>query len=633
MELFKIFGTIAVNGAGEAENQINNLTATAQSGADRMRRGFSNIGKGAKVVATTTTAAFAAVGGAMVAAAEGTREYRVAMGKVQTAFESVGSSAEVGKQTYQDFYAVVGDQDRATEAVSSLAALTTNQQALGEWTTIATGVYAKFGDALPIENLTEAANETAKTGQLTGGLADALNWAGVNEAEFQKKLDACTTAQEREALIRETLNGLYGEAAERYRETNADIIAANEAQARFTDAMALFGAKAEPILTAVKNGFADIIERAAAFLTEVDMEAITASINGAFSWFIETAIPAIVSGVQWVISNGDAIIAVVVGIGAAFLAWNVVQIITGAIQVFTALKNTLALVRTGQLALNASMLANPIGIVVALVAALVAAFVYLWNNCEGFRNFFLQMWEQIKTAFAAVVAWFGSAAASISQAFSNAWNSIKGAWSSATGWFSGVWNGIKGAFSSTGSWFGSTFSSAWESIKSAWGSVTSWFGNIWETIKGFFSGTVPIPKIKLPRFSISPSGWKIGDLLDGVIPKLGISWNARGGVFDKPTVMQGVGEDGAEAVVPLEKNLGWLDKLSGMLCERIIPGGESGTANYTSKLDTMQQTLSALLDKLDTMQLVLDTGAVVGGIAPAMDVELGNIRIRKGRAR
>lgn len=157
MELFKIFGTIAVNGAETAEQKIKNLSDTAKDGTERMKKGFTNIGHGAKVVATTTTAAFAAVGGAMVAAAEGTREYRVAMGKVQTAFESVGSSAEVGKQTYQDFYAVVGDQDRATEAVSNLAALTTNQQALGEWTTIATGVYAKFGDALPIENLTEAA--------------------------------------------------------------------------------------------------------------------------------------------------------------------------------------------------------------------------------------------------------------------------------------------------------------------------------------------------------------------------------------------------------------------------------------------------------------------------------------------
>ena len=87
-----------------------------------------------------------------------------------------------------------------------------------------------------------------------------------------------------------------------------------------------------------------------------------------------------------------------------------------------------------------------------------------------------------------------------------------------------------------------------------------------------------MPKIKTPKFAITPSGWKLGDLLDGVIPKLGITWNARGGVFDKPTVfgygngLQGIGENGAEAVVPLENNLEWLNKLADMLAERMGGG-------------------------------------------------------------
>lgn len=157
MELFKILGTIAINGVGQAEQQLNGFVKQAQGGVAQMRTGFSNIGRATRAVAVTAGAAFAAVGAAVVSAAESTREYRVAMGKVQTAFEDVGLSAETGKKTYQDFYAVLGDQDKATEAVSNLAMLTQDQQALSEWTTIATGVYAKFGDALPIENLTEAA--------------------------------------------------------------------------------------------------------------------------------------------------------------------------------------------------------------------------------------------------------------------------------------------------------------------------------------------------------------------------------------------------------------------------------------------------------------------------------------------
>ena len=63
----------------------------------------------------------------------------------------------------------------------------------------------------------------------------------------------------------------------------------------------------------------------------------------------------------------------------------------------------------------------------------------------------------------------------------------------------------------------------------------------------------------MPHFSISPSGWRIGDLLKGSIPRLGINWYAKGGVFDKPTLfatpsgLKGVGEAGPEAVAPISK--------------------------------------------------------------------------------
>ena len=660
MELFKILGKIAVEGADDAENKLKKLVKSAEGGADKMKKGFSNIGKAAKTVATVGVAAFAAVGAALTGVVSSTEEYRSAMAKVETAFTAAGSTAEQGKKMFQDFYGVLGDTDRSTEAINHLAKLTNNQQHLSEWTNICTGIWGTFGDSLPIEGLTEAANETARTGELTGVLTDAINWGAkagetfgvtlkentkeneewnkkVKEAVsaedfFRLALEQCTTQAEREALVRNTLNGLYSDAADKYKENAADLIAANEAQARMTDAMAVFGEKAQPILTAVKNGFASIAERAAAFLTEVDMQAITDAINNAFAWFVGTAIPAIQTGAQWVIDNKDIILALISGIGAGFLAWNVVQIVSGAVTVVKSFGSALKLARAGQLALNAAMKANVIGIVITAVAALVAAFIYLWNNCEDFRNFFIAMWEGIKTAFAAVVEWFGVAAASISRFFSSAWQAIKNAWSGVTSFFSGIWNGITSAFSNAGSWFGNIFTGAWNNIKNAWSSVTGWFSNIWDTITGFFKGEVPIPKIKMPHFAITPAGWKIGDLLDGVIPKLGITWNARGGVFDKPTVMQGVGEDGAEAVVPLEKNLGWLDKMAGMLTARIVPGGTQGAADYNNTLNNMQRTLSALLDKVDGVQLVLDTGAVVGGIAPAMDAELGNIRVRKGRA-
>ena len=166
----------------------------------------------------------AAAGAAFFGLAEETREARENMGKLETSFTTAGHSAEDAKNTYTELYGVLGDDGQATEAAAHLAKLTTNEKELSDWTNICTGVYATFGDSLPIEGLTEAANETAKTGSITGNLADALNWAGVSEDDFQASLDACTSEQERQALITSTLNGLYSEAADKYREVNGDII-------------------------------------------------------------------------------------------------------------------------------------------------------------------------------------------------------------------------------------------------------------------------------------------------------------------------------------------------------------------------------------------------------------------------
>ena len=210
-----------------------------------LRKGFVAVG----------AAATAAVG-ALVGSAEATREYRTAMGKLDTAFTTSGHKSEAATKTYKTLQGVLGDSDQAVEASNHLAKLCDNEDQLAKMTEAATGVYAVFGDSLPIENLTEASNETAKTGQITGGLADALNWAlngaGVSEEDFQEKLDKCSGEQERQALIIDTLNGLYSDAAGKYRETNAEVIRANEANEAWTSTMAEVGESIEPILTDVK---------------------------------------------------------------------------------------------------------------------------------------------------------------------------------------------------------------------------------------------------------------------------------------------------------------------------------------------------------------------------------------------
>ena len=250
MELFRLLGTIAVKN-NEANDALDETAEKGQKTEGKLSKAFGKIGKAAAVFKTVAVGA-AAVGTALVAVAESTREYRGEMGKLDAAFLTAGHSADSAKKTYNSLNAVLGDTGQAVEASNHLAKLVDNEKDLATWTDICTGVYATFGASLPIEGLTEAANETAKTGQLTGSLADSLNWAGVSETEFQASLDACSTEQERQALITKTLNGLYSEAAANYKEVNKDVLAANEAQGRLEEGLAAVGAIVEPVITKFK---------------------------------------------------------------------------------------------------------------------------------------------------------------------------------------------------------------------------------------------------------------------------------------------------------------------------------------------------------------------------------------------
>ena len=243
----------AEKGIKSVQKGLNGIGGSAKGSSTKFGAAMGAIGKSAALAAGAVAAAFAAIGGAMLAAEKSSREYREEQAKLNSAFVAAGSSANQAKETYNGLFRFLGESDRAGEAAAHLAQLTTSQEELAQWTKICQGVYATFGDSLPIEGLTEAANETAKVGQVTGTLADALNWAGVNEDAFNASLAACNSEAEREELIRSTLNGLYDDAAKAYEEANAAMIAQNEAQSKLSDTMASIGEAALPLVTALTN--------------------------------------------------------------------------------------------------------------------------------------------------------------------------------------------------------------------------------------------------------------------------------------------------------------------------------------------------------------------------------------------
>lgn len=136
---------------------------------------------------------------------------------------------EYAESAFSDMYSIMDDVTGANTTVSNFMKLETSTENLNGLLNSATGAWATYGDSIPLDGLAESVNETTKVGQITVILADALNWAGVSEDSFNESLAACSSEQERQQFIVETLNDLYSESADKYRENDASIISARKA--------------------------------------------------------------------------------------------------------------------------------------------------------------------------------------------------------------------------------------------------------------------------------------------------------------------------------------------------------------------------------------------------------------------
>lgn len=377
----KLYGENSVE-ASKLRTQINNAATAAnklEPSIEGVNDGLEDTDKAAKdagdelgvmdvaagnLVANGLTALASGLKNAateFIGLAEETREYRTEQAKLDTAFQTAGWSADTAKNTYMELYAVLGEEDRSVEAANHLAQLANTQEDLTDWTKICAGVFATFGDSLPIEGLTEAANETAKVGDVTGVLADALNWAGVNEEDFQAALDDCNTEQERAAKITETLNGLYGEAADAFYESNESVIEANRVNAEYTDTLADLGEMVEPLSTTFKKGFGNILKS----VDNPQMESAIDNLNDSFedmfndlSDIAEEAGPAFVE---------------IVGFAARNIK-DLAIVIPTAVIAFKSLKTVLAAAKAEQIAFSAALAANPVTAVIGGISALVSVF-------------------------------------------------------------------------------------------------------------------------------------------------------------------------------------------------------------------------------------------------------------------
>lgn len=489
-----------------AKSEVEGFVSKSGVSLEKFSTGFSKIGDAAKTGLKVAAGAVAGAATALVGATVATEEYREAQAKLVSAFEAAGSSATVAKDTYNDLYRVLGDGDTATEAANHLAKLTTEQEALSEWTNICQGVYATFGDSLPIEGLTEAANETSKTGTLTGSLADALNWAGVAEEDFQAKLDACTSSAEREQLIRETLNGIYDEAATKYEENAAGILAQNEANAKMTESMAKLGEAVQPVLTALSELAAEVMAELAPHIQEV-ADKYLPSIKEALSGVGD----AIGTVIGWIADNWtlvSTIAAVVAGIAVAISA------VSTALGIYNTVMAATAVVSAPVIGIIAA--------VVAGIAALVAAIVLCVQHWDEIKAKTKEVWD-------AIVGWVTAAVDKVKEVFNNMKEAISNTIDKIKTVVSEKWNAIKDAVSNTVENIKTAVTNKWNAIKDGVSktvdNIKTAVSNKWNDIKTSVSNTVDNIKTTVSEKwnSIKTT---VGNVVDNIKTAVSEKWNA-----------------------------------------------------------------------------------------------------------
>lgn len=200
----------------------------------------------------------------------------------------------------------------------------------------------------------------------------------------------------------------------------------------------------------------------------------------------------------FVADHSQEVVAALLAIGAALGAFNAVVMIQKAVMAFQQLKTAIAAGDVAMKLLNGTMALNPIGLIVAAIAGLVAGFIYLWNNCEGFRAFWINLWENVKTVFSGVVETIKTAVAALCEWFSSAWETVKTTtltvWEAVKTTFLTVWESIKAGVLAIIMPFITAIQTAWEGVKVYFtgmlNGIMTVFSGVWELIKNVVLGII-----------------------------------------------------------------------------------------------------------------------------------------------
>lgn len=740
MELFKLFGTIAINNADanrsidetadsakDAGSEFDNLANKGQQTESKLSKFMSGMGKvaavGGKAIAAGLAVAGTAVTAVGKAAISSYADYEQLVGGVETlfdessatvianaqnAYKTAGMSANEYMETVTSFSASLlqslgGDTKAAADkADMAITDMSDNANKMGTSIEMIQNAYNGFAkqNYTMLDNLKLGYGGTKEEMQRLLDDASKLSGIEYDISSYSDIVDAIhivqnemgitgTTAKEASS----TISGSLASAKASWQNLLTGIADGNQNIGQLTGN--LFNSlitvadnlipRISQVLDGIANAVSDLAPKLLGKVSELIDKLLPGVVNGAttlvnavvdilpsLTGTLINILPSLIDGfgqiINGLITAAPSILTSLVEGIVILLADVLPLLIDGLINLIVTVASNFGQIIQPLIDKLPDIIINVVNALMNNLPALIEGCVQLVVGIvQATPQIILSLIDAIPTVISSIVSGLWNAlpvllngiVEMVGSIGTSVWNLLTGYWERLGAFFSGIWDGIKNIFKGVGSWFKDIFKSAFDGIKNVFGGVADWFKNIFNKISDVVKAPINFV-IKglntlisgINKISFDVPDWVpvIGGKKFGFNMKT-IALLAKGGVVDEPTPAV-FGEDGAEAVVPLEKNTGWIRNVATQIhaftietkdkSKDVVPQISDYQQNQQiSLMQVMNEKFDRLISMIsdyfpefaENMQhdIVLDDGTMVARLTPKIDRELGKIQRRKER--